>query len=109
MTTNILQFINAIRKTDKYIEMIYMNGACYQFFLLLKTYFPECEPYITNEKNHVITKYNGKYYDITGQVSGNWYTPMTDSEIDMASAWSFHRTKVIQIGECPFCGEPIVV
>ena len=59
-----LRFIDALRQTDKYIEMIYMNGACYQFHLLLKTFFPESKPYIT---------------------------------------------KVIQIGECPHCEEPIVV
>lgn len=104
-----LRFINTIRQTDKYIEMIYMNGACYQFHLLLKTFFHESKPYISKEKDHVITRYSGKYYDITGEVSGNWYTPMTESEIDMASAWSFHKTKVIQIGECPHCEEPIVV
>jgi hypothetical protein len=104
-----LRFINALRQTDRYIEMIYMNGACYQFHLLLKTFFPESKPYISKEKDHVITKYAGRYYDITGEVSGNWYTPMTESEIDMASGWSFHRTKVIQIGECPHCEEPIVV
>jgi len=106
---DMLRFINSIRQTDQYIEMIYMNGACYQFHLMLKKFAPECEPYISKEKDHVITKYAGRYYDITGEVSGNWYTPMTESEIDMASGWSFHRTKVIQIGECPHCGEPIVV
>jgi hypothetical protein len=106
---DMLRFINSIRQTDQYIEMIYMNGACYQFHLMLKKFAPECEPYISKEKNHVITKYAGRYYDITGEVSGNWYTPMTESEIEMASRWSFHRTKVIQIGECPACGEPIVV
>lgn len=106
---DMLRFINTLRKTDKYIEMIYMNGACYQFHLFLKTFFPESKPYISKEKDHVITKYAGKYYDITGEVYGNWYTPMTKSEIDMASRWSFHRTKVIQISKCPHCEEPIVV
>lgn len=107
--SGMLRFINSLRQTDRYIEMIYMNGACYQFHLLLKTFFPESKPYISKEKDHVITKYAGKYYDITGEVSGNWHTPMTESEIDMASRWSFHRTMVIQIGECPHCEEPIVV
>ena len=106
---SMLRFINVLRQTDKYIEMIYMNGACYQFYLLLKTFFPESKPYISKEKDHVITKYAGKYYDITGEVSGNCYTPMTESEIVMASGWSFNRTKVIQISECPHCEEPIVV
>ena len=107
--SGMLLFINALRQTDRYIEMIYMNGACYQFHLLLKTFFPESEAFISKEKDHVITKYNRRYYDITGEVSGNWYTPITESEIDRASAWSFYKTKVIQIGECPFCEEPIVV
>ena len=109
MKTNILQFISAIRKTDKYIEMIYMNGACYQFHLLLKTFFPESKPYISKNKDHVITKYDGSFYDITGEVSANRYTPMNDNEINIASKWSFYKTKVIQITECPFCEEPIVV
>ena len=104
-----LQFINAIRQTDKYIEMIYMNGACYQFHILLRTFFPASEPHINKEKNHVITKYTGKYYDITGEVSGKNYTAMTKSDIEMAKKWSFYKTKVIQIGECPHCEEPIVI
>ena len=104
-----LFFINSIRKTDKYIEMIYMSGACYQFHLLLKAFFPASKPYISREKDHVITKYMGKYYDITGQVTGNCYTLMTESEKNIASKWSFHKTKVVQITECPFCEEPIVV
>jgi len=107
--SGMLRFINALRQTDRYIEMIYVNGACYQFHLLLKTFFPESEAFINKEKDHVITRHCGIYYDITGEVSGNGYTPINESEIDMASAWSFHRTKMIQIGECPFCEEPIVV
>ena len=103
------KFIKAIRQTDKYIEMIYMNGACYQFHLLLKTYYQDCIPFISTEKNHVITKYQNKFYDITGEVSGKDYTQMTDSEIDVARKWTFYKTKVIQISECPVCGEPIVI
>lgn len=102
-------FIKAIRQTDKYIEMIYMNGACYQFHLLLKKYYPECKPYITKEKDHVLSKYNGRFYDITGEVSGKDATKLTDEEFILASKWSFYKTKVIQIAECPFCEEPIVI
>ena len=103
------KFIKAIRQTDKYIEMIYMNGACYQFHLLLSAFFQDCIPFINHEKNHVITKYQDKFYDITGEVSGDNYTQMTQSEIDMAGEWSFYKTKVIEIGECPVCGESIVI
>lgn len=106
---DIESFISAIRCSDKYIEMIYLNGACYQLHLLLKKFFPECQPYISKEKDHIISKYDGKYYDITGEVSGNWYTPITIDEINIAKEWSFYRTKVIQISECPVCGEPITI
>jgi hypothetical protein len=104
-----IKFINAIRKSDKYIEMIYMNGGCYQFHLLLKTFFPDCTPFINADKNHVITKHEGKFFDITGEVSGDNYSKMTESDIDIAKEWSFHKTKVIQISKCPVCGEPIVI
>lgn len=109
MMNSILDFITAIRKTDRYIETIYLNGSCYQFHLLLAKFFQGSSPYINREKTHVITKYRSRYYDITGEVSGNCYTPMNDEEIEMASEWSFHRTKVIQIGECQVCEEPIVI
>jgi hypothetical protein len=106
---DILRFIDALRNSDRYIEIIYMNGSCYQFHLLLKTFFPESEAFLSKEKNHIITKYNNKYYDITGEVYGNEYTKMTEIELKMASNWSFHKTQAIKIAECPRCEEPIVI
>jgi hypothetical protein len=106
--SGMLHFIDSLRKTDRYIEIIYMNGACYQFHLLLKTFFPESTPFISKEKDHIITKYNGRFYDITGEVSGDGFALMTESEIYTASGWSFYKNRVIQIGECQYCGEPIV-
>ena len=109
MKQTILQFINAIRKTDRYIETIYMDGSCYQFHLLLKMLFPGCKAYINKEKNHVITKHANKYYDITGEVSGNNYTPITEKEINKAKEWGFYKTNMIKIAECPCCEEPILI
>jgi len=101
-----LRFITALRQTDRYIEMIYMNGACYQLHLLLKKY-TDCEPLINSEKNHVVTKFKDKLFDITGEVKGE-YLPMTEKDIEIASGWSFYKTKMIQIGECQVCEEPIL-
>jgi hypothetical protein len=83
-----------------------MNGACYKLHLLLKKY-TDCEPLINSEKNHVVTKFRGKLFDITGEVEGK-YVQMTDKDIKIASEWSFHKTKMIQIGECQVCEEPIM-
>ena len=101
-----LRFLSALRQTDRYIEIIYLNGACYQLHLLLKKY-ADCEPLINSEKNHVVTKFQGKLFDITGEVKGE-YQSMTENDIEIARGWSFYRTKMIQIGECQVCEEPIL-
>jgi hypothetical protein len=67
----------------------------------------DCEPMINEDKNHVVSKLGEKLFDITGEVTGN-YTIMSDSDILIAEKWSFHRTKMIQLGECLVCEEPIV-
>ena len=104
----ILFFIERIRQSDEYIEHIFTQGSCYQFYVLLSKLFSGCEPYISPNKMHVITKYSGKYYDIHGIVLGNWYTPMTPEEIEVAKGWSFRKNNLIQLSECPYCEEPII-
>ena len=69
---DILLFITILRESDRYIETIYLNGGCYQFHLILKTFFSDCVAYINKDKDHVITLYKGNYYDITGIVDGTY-------------------------------------
>ena len=106
--SGMLFLIDSIRNTDNYIADIYMNGGCYQFHLMLKKFAPNCEPRITKEKNHIVTHYKGKYFDITGIVEGQ-FEPLNSQEIEIASKWSFAKNKALQICECPVCEEPIVV
>ena len=40
-------------------------GNCYQFYEILKTIFPDAEPY---ENGHVLTKIDGEFYDIRGKL-----------------------------------------
>ena len=103
-----IQFIEATRNSDRYIETIYMEGGCYQFHLLLKHLFPGSEPYINRNGDHIATLYNGKLYDIRGEVTGS-YQIMTEAEKQLASNWSFAKNMVLHIAECPACGEPILV
>jgi len=103
-----LFLIDSIRNTDKYIADIYLNGGCYQFHLMLKKFAPNCEPRITKEKNHIVTYFKGKHFDITGIVEGE-FEPLNFQETEMASKWSFAKNKALQICECPVCEEPIVV
>lgn len=105
---DMLFLIECIRKTDQYISDIYLNGGCYKFHLMLKKFAPECEARITKEKNHIVTFYEGNYFDITGIVEGD-FKPLNEDEIKMASKWSFAKNNALQISECPVCEEPIVV
>jgi hypothetical protein len=103
-----LFLINSIRQTDQYISDIYLNGGCYQFHLMLKKFAPNCEARITKEKNHIVTFFKGKHFDINGIVEGQ-FKPLNHKEIERASKWSFAKNKALKIRECPACEEPIVV
>jgi hypothetical protein len=106
--SGMLFLIKSIRDTDQYISDIYLNGGCYKFHLMLKKFAPKCEARITKEKNHIVTYFRGCNFDITGIVEGQ-FEPLNKCEIDMALKWSFAKNKALQICECPFCEEPIVV
>ena len=106
----VLDIIRALRETDPYIEMIFMQGGCYQFYEFLHKLYPyDAELYINKEKNHVVTRIKGRYYDITGVVSREGYEKATDYDKEIARKWNFSKQKMLQIGECPVCEEPICV
>ena len=105
---SMLFLIDSIRETDKYIADIYLNGGCYQFHLMLKKFAPESEARITKEKDHIVTYFKGKHFDITGIVEGQ-FEILGHNEIDMALKWSFAKNKALCICECPICEEPIIV
>lgn len=108
--------IENLRKTDKYIETIFLNGGCFQFYKFLKSIFLEAQPYKArvgrnDDYNHIITKINDKYYDIRGRVRlGQFYEieELTDLEIETFEEWSFSKNNFI--GKiCPHCAEMILV
>ena len=101
-------FIENLRESDSYIRHLFLNGSCYRFHLLLSKFFPGCEPWINEEKTHIITKYRGKFYDITGEVPSDGFKPLESKEVERVEKWSFQKTNLIKIGECPFCEEPLV-
>ena len=102
---NPIDFINALRKTDEHIELIYTNGGCYQFSKLLKAMYPESESRIDMLKGHVVTMIEGEHYDITGVVKGI-YLPLTKEDEEMCEKWSFSNNYA-PYRECPVCEEPV--
>ncbi len=62
----ILYFISLIRESAPQLQKkIFTNGACYQFYFILKEKFPDAVPFY--DMNHVITRIGSKYYDINGE------------------------------------------
>jgi len=60
------EFISTIRDSFVGSQQVYTEGSCYHFYLILKKVYPKAEPYY--DLDHVITKIDGKFYDITGEV-----------------------------------------
>ena len=107
---NIEEFIKELRDTDEYIRYIYTKGSCYKFHVLLSKMYKGSVPYISENKDHIITRYRGKYYDINGEVKNiKGYRELNESDIDMVEKWSFHKNNVLVLKECPYCDEPLVI
>jgi hypothetical protein len=101
-------FIEELRDTDSFIQHVYSQGGCYKFHVLLSKMYKNCTPYISQDKNHIITRYKNKYYDIYGEVYDlNGYTLLTMEERLMVERWSPHRNNLLRLTECPMCNEPI--
>lgn len=62
----ILKFIETIRHSFIGTEDVYMHGSCYHFYTILKAVFKDVVPYYNQD--HVISKIDGRYYDILGEV-----------------------------------------
>jgi len=107
---DIEKIIESLRNSDRYIEAIFTEGSCYKFYLFLRTIYPHAEPYFTEDNEHVVTRVGDSFYDITGNVNGEQcYTPMSDDDIATAGEWSFSKHKMLSLGECLNCEEPILI
>lgn len=105
-----LLLVNSLRETDRYIESIFIQGGCYRFHLFLKNIFPDATPFIYKDKDHIVSKIGNQFFDIKGIVENkNEYSLLKKSELEMVEKWSFGRTHLLQLKECPFCEEPLVV
>lgn len=105
-----LLLVDSLRKTDKYIQSIFTQGGCYQFHLFIKKLYPNAKPLIHKNKDHIITEIESEFLDINGIVSDiENYNELSENDFEAVEKWSFSRNKMIQISECSFCEEPIVV
>ena len=62
--THVLQTIELIRNSFKYAEIVYTQGSCVKFAMILKHIYPEGK--ILYDLSHAIFEYDGKFFDING-------------------------------------------
>jgi hypothetical protein len=105
---NVLGFITILRGTDKYVRDIYTMGGCYKFVALLQYVFGRGEPYMNADGNHCACYIDGLLYDIDGLITDTtgWHKFQRE-DYEKAQQWSFSKNYMLQIAECPHCGEPI--
>lgn len=82
---NPVLFIETIRSGNPYAVDIYTKGGCYNFHEILLAKYPESEAFYDGD--HVITKIEGEYYDITGKVKSVNHIRMTQEDKDEAKQW----------------------
>lgn len=62
----VLSLIEEISNSNPIMEDIFLNGRCFNLYRILAVVFPEALAYY--DLNHIITKIDDRYYDITGEV-----------------------------------------
>jgi hypothetical protein len=75
-----LALIEAIRASFVEAENVYRSGSCYRFYLILRQVYPDAVAYYDGD--HVITRIDDRYYDISGEVIPNrHHGPLTDEAV----------------------------
>lgn len=81
---DVLSFIRLIRDSCPEIQtVIFTQGACYQFHLILKSRFPKAVAYYNGD--HVVSRIGDAYFDITGEVAvkaDEYYEPLQNEPTD---------------------------
>ena len=62
------RFCAAVRASNPCAVQLYTEGQCYGFYLLLREVFgASVEPWYLDVPGHVISKIDGRFYDIKGR------------------------------------------
>lgn len=67
--TDILRTIELVRESFDGSEIVYTQGSCIKFAMILKHIYPKGE--ILYDLSHSIFEYDSKYYDINGFAQKN--------------------------------------
>lgn len=65
---DIKNFLKELRDSADIQYKIFTEGSCFRLYCILKTIAPQAEAYWSDKEGHTITKIDGKYYDIGGEI-----------------------------------------
>lgn len=74
----ILGLCEAIRESLKNSTILFTEGGCLHFHFILKSIFDVVPYYMLG---HVVSYYNGRYYDITGDVT-DWFESNLERNVE---------------------------
>lgn len=96
----ILNIITNIRESFYGSIFVYTNGSCYQFFKILNSIYPEAEACFKD--NHIVSKIDGKYYDINGEINDD-FIPLNEVDSEIIKSIVNNKYGVSGYIECPNC------
>lgn len=68
MHKSILNFLTVVRYSFHDAPLVYTRGGCYGLYQILKVVYPSAVAYFDDaEQEHILTKIEGRYYDINGE------------------------------------------
>lgn len=71
MENEIIKFIEDFKSRGSGLEEVFLDGYCYYFAVILKERFNFLTIIYDPIKSHFITKFQDRYYDITGEITHN--------------------------------------
>ena len=75
------EFLTALRESADIQYCVFTQGSCFRLYQILKIIEPKAEAYWSDLDNHCITKIDGKFYDIGGEVSSAYITDCNYNKI----------------------------
>lgn len=86
-----IQFLKELKYSYYLNAKIYTEGSCFRLYKIIKTIYPQANPYYSHIEGHWITEIDGKYYDINGEINKDFVEEkeyrIIKNEITLASAY----------------------
>lgn len=98
-----VELIDALRLSFEGAVQVYTMGSCYRLYEILKTVFKNAEPWCYKSHSHVLTKIDGYFYDITGEIEVNEQDLFKIDKPGNIADWQFNIYDVHI--DCPNCDE----